>query len=159
MLGDVARWLRILGEDAAWVPPEWRDEELVEAATRDGRVLVTRDAHLVDRARRHGLNALLVPQAVPEVVLEAVYRATSLVPEERLLATRCASCNGPLVTVPGNEAAARAVARGKDPPLPAVQERHDEFWSCMECGQAFWRGTHWEAITATRRALLARLRP
>jgi uncharacterized protein with PIN domain len=52
MLGDVAKWLRILGV-STFYEPYAEDEELIEVAKRCGAVLLTRDrAYARGRQRR-----------------------------------------------------------------------------------------------------------
>ena len=56
MLGKLAKWLRLAGYDAAY----WRDgsdDELIERARAEGRLIVTRDRQL---AGRRGVRALLI---------------------------------------------------------------------------------------------------
>lgn len=157
MVAELARWLRILGEDALWAPPEWTDARVLREAHRDERVIVTRDDRLVERARREGLQGVRVPQGPVEDALTVVYQETGLRPERDRLATRCSMCNGPLEHVDGPEAKARAEAAGKEPPLTEVLERHQRFWSCTVCGQAYWRGTHWDTIEQVRGNVIERL--
>jgi len=46
MLGRLARWLRVLGHDTAY-QTDIEDPALVDRAEAEGRVLPTRDRHLV----------------------------------------------------------------------------------------------------------------
>jgi uncharacterized protein with PIN domain len=48
MLGKLATWLRLLGCDVAYLPAI-SDEDLVEMASRSGRVILTRDLELIRR--------------------------------------------------------------------------------------------------------------
>jgi len=48
MLGKLATWLRLLGCDVAYFPAI-SDEDLVEMASRSGRVILTRDLELIRR--------------------------------------------------------------------------------------------------------------
>lgn len=157
MVADLARWLRILGEDCRWASPDWSDAQVLQVAHDEGRVVVTRDDGLVRRAAGHAVVALRVPQAGAERALLEVYRGLGLRPSMELLATRCAMCNGRLVSVDAPQAARAARQAGKEPPLEEVQARHERFWSCTACGQAYWRGTHWQEIERVRQGLLAAL--
>lgn len=157
MVADLARWLRILGEDCTWAPPDWSDAQVLKAARDEARVVVSRDDGLVKRAAGQKVQALRVPQESPERALLHVYRGCDLLPQQELLATRCARCNGLLVSVDGDQATAAAEQAGKEPPLEEVKARHSRFWSCTECGQAYWRGTHWQQIERVRLGLLAAL--
>ena len=59
MLGDVARWLRMLGYDTLY-SKSIKDHEILIIAERDDRVILTRDISLVRRARKRGLRAILI---------------------------------------------------------------------------------------------------
>ena len=48
MLGGLARWLRILGLDT-YYDPNLDDPEVVERAVTEDRLILTRDAKLVER--------------------------------------------------------------------------------------------------------------
>ncbi|MEE8111479.1 MAG: Mut7-C RNAse domain-containing protein, partial [Acidobacteriota bacterium] len=50
MLGSLAKWLKILGLDTRY-DPALDDDDLVEIADRQDRILVTRDSRLVRRRR------------------------------------------------------------------------------------------------------------
>lgn len=157
MLGDVARWLRILGEDCEYAPSDWSDDLVMAAAKPEDRVLLTRDAHLVRRARKQALRVVQVEMESTEDALVRVYRELGLVPEEARGATRCSVCNGPLEATDAAGARARAEALGQVPPPAGAVEEFDRFWSCRQCGQAYWRGGHWDTIRRQRARLLQRL--
>ena len=55
MLGDVARWLRMLGYDTLYYR-DVDDETLISIARKDGRILITRDKSLSNRARRRKIS-------------------------------------------------------------------------------------------------------
>jgi uncharacterized protein with PIN domain len=50
MLGKLATWLRLLGCDVEYLPAI-SDEDLVEMASRSGRVILTRDLQLIRRRK------------------------------------------------------------------------------------------------------------
>ena len=93
-LGTVARRMRLLGIDAAY-HRDADDDDLIEEANEDRRVLLTQDRGLL-RRRRLWLGAY-VRGANPEVQLADVLDrfAPLLAPW-----TRCTSCNGLLVPAP-----------------------------------------------------------
>jgi uncharacterized protein with PIN domain len=57
MLGRLARWLRLLGFDTAWVQ-DVSDGELVRRAIEEGRVILTRDRALPSEWRVAGVHVL-----------------------------------------------------------------------------------------------------
>jgi len=131
MLGRLARWLRLMGYDAAY----WRDgsdEALIAAAKAAGRLIVTRDRAL---ARRRGVRALLIVSEALDAQLAEARRALGGDPKPF---TRCSECNGALVDLP--YAAARDLA-------PAyVWQTQTRFRRCSDCGRVYWQGTHWPAL-------------
>ncbi|MGE5379424.1 MAG: DUF5615 family PIN-like protein [Candidatus Saccharibacteria bacterium] len=132
MLGSLARWLRIAGYDTVYAK-DLSDSEVLALAKREGRFLLTRDIQLAGRAGRDGL---LIKSPVLDEQMEQVIAAFQLTLEEQL--TRCTVCNGPLRTV-GPEAVADKVPE-------RVREANAEFFVCQDCGQVYWKGSHWRHI-------------
>jgi uncharacterized protein with PIN domain len=132
MLGTLARWLRMMGYDTVYAR-DLLDREVLGMARAEGRILLTRDRQLAERARDGGL---LVTTDVLEEQLEQVIAAFGL-REDRPM-TRCTKCNGRLETV-GREAVAGRVPE-------RVLAIRTEFYLCPKCGQIYWKGTHWDNI-------------
>lgn len=131
MLGRLARWLRLMGYDAAY----WRDgsdEALIAAAKAADRLIVTRDHAL---ARRHGVRAVLISSEALDEQLAETQAALGGDPRPF---TRCSECNGALVDLP------HAAARDLVPPY--VWQTQTQFSRCATCGRVYWRGTHWPAL-------------
>ena len=143
MLGKLATWLRLLGCDVEYFR-EISDEDLVERASRSGRVILTRDVELTRRRKARG-NCLLVREDGYREQLRQVVAQYSIDPYARIL-TRCLRCNEPLQGID------RSVARGKVPPF--VYETQREFRSCGGCGRIYWRGTHRFAAIRLAREML-----
>jgi len=137
MLGDIARWLRIMGYDTLYL---WDadDEEILRASAN--RILLTSDEELYRRAVRHGIEAALLPKGILRDKLRYVSRRYGLSSE--MSGSRCTTCNGTLV---------KAV-QGNMPNSKDVLPTHvDEVWSCVGCGKLYWRGSHWRGIERTLR--------
>jgi uncharacterized protein len=131
MLGRLARWLRLMGYDAAY----WRDgsdEALIAAAKAADRLIVTRDHAL---AGRRGVRALLITS---EALDEQLAEAQAALGGDPKPFTRCSECNGALVDLP--HAAARDLV-----PL-YVWQTQAQFRRCSGCGRIYWKGTHWPAL-------------
>ena len=47
MLGSLAKWLRILGFDTFYARRDLQDEDVLNIAKKENRVLITRDVELV----------------------------------------------------------------------------------------------------------------
>jgi uncharacterized protein len=127
-LGTLARRLRLLGVDTAYAN-EADDDELIERANAEERVLLTQDRGLL---RRKALDSGgFVRGARPDDQLRDVLErfAPKLAPW-----TRCAACNGLLQTVPKSEV--------EDSLQPGTRRSYQEFARCPGCGRVYWRGAH-----------------
>jgi len=132
MLGKLARWLIMLGYDAAYGGAAGEsDVSLLERAKKEGRIFLTRDTRI---PRTAGLRMLLVRPTRFEDQLRYVLKALELKPDRKKLFTRCTYCNEALASVPREEALALV------PPM--VQELQTEFWRCGTCQRMYWGGTH-----------------
>jgi hypothetical protein len=137
MLGTLTRYLRMCGYDVAYVldgtdpADEPGDDAVLEWARTAGRVLVTRDEQL---ARRADDAVFLTARDVETQLREfrdAGYQVS--LPERP---TRCGACNGRLVPVGDDESV----------PEYAPEAGETERWRCADCGQVFWKGSHWDDV-------------
>ncbi|MFN3420410.1 MAG: DUF5615 family PIN-like protein [Armatimonadota bacterium] len=149
MLGKLARWLRILGYDVAY-DPDAEDETLVARAVAEGRILLTKDRHLIERWRRklrqHGY-LLLTDDDWRKQLKETVTHFKLDIHNHRM--TRCPDCNGLLEEVP------KESVRYKVPFF--VFTAHDRFARCSQCGKVYWAGSHYERMNAALDELLSEL--
>lgn len=132
MLGSLARWLRIMGYDAAYQRDK-DDSEILEGARREGRIVLTRDKEL---AWRMGDDGIYVESDDPMEQLDQVSEAFGLSLDESH--TRCTVCNGELEAVDPSEIDSSVP--------PGALESNDEFYRCLRCGKVYWRGSHWTNI-------------
>lgn len=142
MLGRLARWLRVLGWDTVY-EPALSDRAQVELAAAEGRVLLTRDRHLLRELRP--ARAIEVRSDVPLEQLRQVVEALSPAPPPELF-TRCLVCNTPLVDVPPSAYATLVPPASRGLPGPVRQ--------CPTCERVYWPGSHARRM---RRALAAAL--
>ena len=135
MLGRLARWLRLIGYDAAYENAA-EDQELARRARFEGRVLLTRDFEL---ASRRGLRTLLIGSKDLEEQVRQVLAVLPIAYSDRT--PRCSQCNHPLNPVERAEVADRVP--------PYVLREHADFHLCSECGRVYWPGSHFECIWAS----------
>ncbi len=148
MLGRLVSWLRIFGYDTKsaldleLMPNE--DTQLIKMAKAEGRILLSRDKELVDRAKKDGINAVYVsPDGVREQ-LEALMREYPLHIEPEM--TRCTICNAMLRKVENKDIA--LIKKNEEIPKQLLEELSG-LWICIKCGKVYWQGSHWRNILKT----------
>jgi len=132
MLGKLAKWLKILGFDVVYFS-RVEDKDLLSLARNEGRLLLTRDHRLRDRAR--DIRVLLIAsenwkeqlgQVLEELNLRGLVRPYS----------RCIECNMELKSL--------SKRKVKNLVAPFVWEQATSFAMCPACGRVFWQGTHFK---------------
>ncbi|WP_248897439.1 DUF5615 family PIN-like protein [Haloplanus halobius] len=131
MLGKLATYLRMCGHDAAYALDRGveADDAVHDLARREERTLLTRDADLASRTD----DAILLSERSVGAQLDELRAAdvSLTLPETP---TRCGRCNGPLDPVDDS-----TPAYAPDPSETAV-------YRCRDCGQYFWKGSHWDDV-------------
>lgn len=136
MLGKPARYLRMCGYDAAYALDRGieGDDDLLDLARAEGRTLLTRDVRLARRAE----HSILLRERDPvEQLRELLSMGVPLGLDER--PSRCGRCNGRVEPVPD----------GAETPDYAPDPAETPQWRCEDCGQVFWKGSHWDRVRET----------
>ncbi|CAJ37915.1 conserved hypothetical protein [Methanocella arvoryzae MRE50] len=146
MLGRLVAWLRIFDYDTLSALElqieEDEDRRLVDIALQDGRVLLTRDRGLVERAKKAGAIAILIS---PDKVTDQLCELIKHVPiNTQPVMERCTVCNAGL-----RRATAEDIRRTKHYVPEHLVEEGKEFWICERCGKIYWMGSHWRNIMKT----------
>jgi len=132
MLGKLAKWLKILGFDALFFS-RIEDDELIAIARNEGRILLTKDTGLIQRAKN--VETLFLESEEWQEQIRQVMEHFNL--RERVDPhTRCIDCNVVLKNLPKKNANNLVSA--------FVFEQADSFALCPNCGRIFWRGTHFK---------------
>jgi len=138
MLGNLARWLRILGYDTFY-STTMEDWAILRIAEKEKRILVTRDVGLYRRAIKKGLEAVLIDTTKVEEMLRILARKYMLRTSFDENDTRCPKCNN--------------VLRKTDSPIEVggrvdsdIAISYKVFWICSSCGKVYWKGRHWKSI-------------
>ncbi len=137
MLGKLARWLRMSGYDVVY-SNDLEDEELLELAASEGRVLLTRDRVLYQRAVKRKVDVELVTSNDFVERLRQIREKRKLTICGSPAYSRCPVCNGELEKVEKKE------IEGEVP--EGVFEANVDFWRCKACKKVYWEGSHWEKI-------------
>lgn len=139
MCAELGRWLRVAGYDTAIIDNSCSDAAILERAVREGRLLLSRDRDFTRLDPEQKASLYLKGESLDgwanqlreELSVDWLFAPFS----------RCLVCN--------------AVLEEVDPPpnLPeGVRQSVDHFWSCTECHQVFWRGSHTEHMEERLRA-------
>ena len=138
MLGTLCRYLRFMGYDtesahsmAEGNPRE--DTLLIRSAERKGRILVTRDRELAQRA---GPRAVLISGDDVIDQISQLVKQGLIKPELRL--NRCSICNELLRPARSEEVSSASYA---------PKNRGDlRFFWCRHCRKLYWLGSHSEQL-------------
>ena len=143
-VGRLAAYLRLAGFDTLY-RNDWDDAELVEAALRDRRIILTRDRGLLMRSSvTHGY---LVRDTRPRRQLAEVLDRFDLWGSVDLL-SRCSVCNSLVIPVAKEDV--------QEALLPGTRRHYQDFWRCGGCGRIYWKGAHYRSLCGLvdRRSLL-----
>ena len=137
-VGALAKWLRALGYDALY-DNSADDDELVRIGLRDGRVLLTRDAGILERraVTTGQLKTVLIEEGNVLEQLGQVADVLDLDSHVRPF-SRCIECNETLEPVKKEE------VYGVVP--YHVYNTQPAFSRCPSCRKAYWKGTHWQQM-------------
>ncbi|MCK8517439.1 Mut7-C RNAse domain-containing protein [Methanoculleus sp. 7T] len=138
MLGTLTRYLRFMGYDTLSANSLSRgntreDTLLLDIASKDNRVLLTRDREL---ARRGGAQAVYIRS---EEVMEQVKQVADLgLIEPEIRMSRCSICNTRL-----RPATIREIREARYAPRSAPGR---EFSWCPICRKLYWMGSHGDRL-------------
>jgi uncharacterized protein len=127
-LGRLAKWLRVLGFDAAYpcTQPS-RERIFVTMRTSTAQVLT-----------------VVLTSADPLEQLREIFDETGVRPDPGLFLSRCVICNVPVEAI-------SAAAAGERIPA-AVHKSMTPFHACPRCGRIYWEGSH---VDRMKRRLVA----
>jgi uncharacterized protein with PIN domain len=130
MVGRLARWLRILGYDTAYLP-QLAPQGLLREGQRQGRILLTRDTRLLRQQDASSL--IFIRDDHFREQLQQVVAECRLTPMTSLF-SRCSECNQVL------EAVAKESIQDQVPEY--VRQTQNTFHRCSECHRIYWGATH-----------------
>ncbi|WP_226006826.1 Mut7-C RNAse domain-containing protein [Natrinema salinisoli] len=136
MCGGLVSYLRMCNHDTVYAGDRGleADDDLLAAARAEHRAVVTRDVELASRADE----SILLESRDVEAQL-ATLDAAGLDLSLAAVPAFCGRCNGAL----------EGVDREESTPEYAPDPGADETWCCRDCGQYFWRGSHWDRVAET----------
>ncbi len=137
MLGKLATYLRMCGYDTAYALDRGieDDDTIRRLAADEDRTLLTRDEQLAIQGED---SVLLTEREIEDQLRELRDVGVELsLPEEP---RRCSACNGEIEHAPDDE-------------TPEHAPDEAETYRCRDCGQWFWKGSHWDDVRQTLAAL------
>jgi uncharacterized protein len=140
MVGRLARYLRMSGNDVLY-SNSFDDEEILEIARKENRVILTRDTLMLERrdCRNKTIESLFIKDDKINNQLKQVKNDLNLTLEPSL--SRCLECNSELINIRKED------VKNKVPPY--VYETQKIFLYCSRCSKYYWRGTHYNYISRT----------
>jgi uncharacterized protein with PIN domain len=141
MVGRLARWLRIVGYDTAYLP-QLSPQGLLREGRRQGRVLLTRDTRLLREKDAPPL--LFIRDDHFREQLKQVIHECHLTPMTSLF-SRCSECNQVLAAVE------KETLQGQVPEY--VWRTQETFHRCPECHRLYWGATHKDHVLAELRRI------
>lgn len=135
--GKLAKKLRMFGFDTAY-QNTFTDEEVVEIAERENRIVLTRDIGLL-KHKKIKWGYWLRSQHADEQLAEVAARY-HLSKNINPLA-RCIICNGEIVPVNKKDIIEHLP--------PKTVELFKEFYQCTGCKKVYWKGSHYEHMLET----------
>jgi uncharacterized protein len=142
MLGGLAKWLRMLGHTVTY-DSKSNDNELLNKAATEDRVLLTGDEELYRRAVAKNLPALLITGTREEERLAQVAKSFHISLRVEMAQTKCPECGTDLGQVLKKDVLDH---------VPTTSLKlYDEFWRCANpsCRKVYWKGSHWNRINQT----------
>jgi uncharacterized protein with PIN domain len=141
-LGDIAKYMRVLGFDL-YYDPLFSTREIIELSKRENRIILTKDSKLLKFKEvshgifiRHGTTKEQIRQ-----IIDCLDIKDNIKPF-----TRCLGCNTLLNIVP----------KGKilDRIPPKTKDFCDEYVQCPSCDKIYWKGTHFIHMKKVVRQIL-----
>lgn len=134
MLGNIAKKLRLLGYDSKYYV-EINDNDLLNMAKIENRIIVSKDKMLIHRSEKRGIKSILITKE-DEIgqFLEIIRHENLKISQINGDTARCPKCNSETKEIEKN------IIKEKIPErIFTINER---FWICESCNQIYWEGTH-----------------
>jgi uncharacterized protein with PIN domain len=140
-LGKLARYLRMLGFDAAY-DRDRDDDTIIDLSLEQKRIILTRDIGVLKQSRvTHGY---WLRHHQPLEQLQEVLLSLDLLNQLHPF-TRCMDCNGKIQPVAKNGIA--------DQVDTEILGRFETFWQCCDCRKIYWQGSHYKSMLERIRKL------
>lgn len=132
-LGKLAKYLRFMGIDTLYFP-QIDDNDLIDLANKEDRVILTRDRELYEREKA---DCVLLKEIKIAKQLQEVLRIFDL-KKNTCNSSRCIVCNEPLIVVKKEEVLEKLP--------PKVVKCFSYFELCPQCDRIYWHGDHYKRM-------------
>jgi len=134
MLGNIAKKLRLMGYDSMYFS-SINDDELIQLAKNDKRIIISRDEDLVRKSIKNGIKSILTKNSTEiEQFRDIIKKLNLKIIEINGDRARCPNCNSKTQSIDKKNILQKIPIK--------VLEYNDRFWKCKSCNQIFWEGTH-----------------
>ncbi len=134
MLGNIAKKLRVLGFDSGYFS-NIDDSTLIEKAKNENRTIISRDRHLIERARKNEISSVYITKENEiEQFLEILKITNIQLDKISGDSARCTKCNSLTSKI------SKLELENKIP--QGVLENNEKFWKCDDCDQIYCEVTH-----------------
>jgi uncharacterized protein with PIN domain len=134
MLGNIAKKMRLFGYDTEYFS-DIDDQQLINIAEKEDRVIISRDENLIEKSRKNGLRHVFITKNNEIEQFQEIINCIKLdVSEISGDTARCPKCNSLTKQVD------RTSIKEKVP--QRIFEMNERFWQCIGCNQIYWEGTH-----------------
>ena len=136
MLGRLARWLRLLGNDVTYYN-DIEDDDILQILEQQGNILLTKDIELFHRAQKNNSRAVLIarekeePGDQLEEIIGLIADSLTLDP----LIPRCVQCGANLEKT-SKEKVFQALGH-------TLKREYSTYYWCLRCEKPYWRGVKW----------------
>ncbi|MBO8130421.1 MAG: Mut7-C RNAse domain-containing protein [Candidatus Marinimicrobia bacterium] len=136
MLGKLAKYLRALGYNCIYPPPENIDK-IIEYIKKEDRIFITRSKKYTGQIEKSNI-VILYSDKIDKQILELREKVKISYDPEKLF-SRCLICNIEIFPV-------EKLDEKKNIPR-RVFEYFKEFYKCPQCNRIYWMGGHTKRMT------------
>ena len=140
MLGKLARWLRMLGQDTAY-STKLDDLALIFKAKKEQRILITRDFKLYKNSIKNNVPVFYVSDQNKVEMLANLRTKFGIPLDIDMEISRCPLCNFSLQKITKQEASKKIKQN--------TLLYYNDVWSCSSCLSVYWKGSHLKDINLT----------
>jgi len=134
MLGNIAKKLRLMGYDSMYFS-DINDDELIQLAKKDERIIISKDGDLIKKSIKYGLKSILIKNSTEiEQFRDIIKKSNLKIIEINGDRARCPNCNSKTQSIDKKNILQKIPIK--------VLEYNDRFWECKSCNKIFWEGTH-----------------